>query len=146
MKRNAVKTNTLQNILRITLGLFMILAATGHLTFLRKEFQAQVPDWVPMDKDMVVILSGVVELLLGLGMLFSGKRKIEMGIILAVFYILVFPGNIAQYLNETDALGLDTDQKRLIRLFFQPLLILATLWSTGVFHSSLRKDKSIRKK
>jgi len=109
----------------------MIGAAIAHFTFARADFQAQVPDWIPMDKDLVVLLSGIPELLLGLAMVFWTKQKVYIGLILALFYILVFPGNIAQYTGEYDAFGLDTDQKRLIRLFFQPVLIFWALWSTG---------------
>jgi uncharacterized membrane protein len=129
----SVETSTLQNVFRVILGSFMILAAAGHLTFQRAEFQAQVPHWMPMDKDLVVILSGVVEFMLGVWMVFFTKTKVYAGITLAVFYVLIFPGNVAQYLNGTSAFGLDTDQKRLIRLFFQPVLILWALWSTGAF-------------
>lgn len=109
----------------------MIWAAISHLTLQREEFQAQVPDWIPLGKDLVVILSGIVEFLLGFGMVFLAKHKVKIGIALAIFYVLIFPGNIAQYINGTDAFGLDTDQKRLIRLFFQPVLIAWALWSTG---------------
>jgi uncharacterized membrane protein len=124
-------TSKLQNFVRILLGLFMIAAAIGHFTFQRDDFQAQVPNWVPLSKDLVVILSGIVEIMLGLAMLFLGEYKAKVGIALAVFYILIFPGNIAQYVNGTSAFGLDTDQARLIRLFFQPVLIFLALWSTG---------------
>jgi uncharacterized membrane protein len=126
-----IQTTKTQNFFRILLGIFMITAAIGHFTFQRTDFQAQVPNWVPMDKDLVVILSGIVEIALGLGMLFLKKYRVYVGITLAIFYVLVFPGNIAQYLNGTSAFGLDTDQARLIRLFFQPVLIFLALWSTG---------------
>jgi len=126
-----IQTTKTQNFFRILLGIFMITAAIGHFTFQRADFQAQVPNWVPMDKDLVVILSGIVEIALGLGMLFLKKYRVYVGIALAIFYIMVFPGNIAQYLNGTSAFGLDTDQARLIRLFFQPVLIFLALWSTG---------------
>jgi len=129
---NNTETTTLQNIARVILGSFMIFAAIGHFTFLRQEFQAQVPQWMPISKDAVVILSGIVELSLGLGMIFWTKQKVKVGIALAIFYILIFPGNIAQYVNQIDAFGLDTDQARLIRLFFQPVLIVWALWSCGV--------------
>ena len=126
-----IQTTTLQDILRITLGVFMVFAAIGHLTFLRKEFQAQVPDWVPFSKDFVVVASGVVELVLGLAMIFLVGLKIWVGIALAIFYVLIFPGNIAQYVNHTNAFNLNSDTARLIRLFFQPVLILWALWSTA---------------
>ncbi len=127
------KTTTFQNVMRIVLGSFMILAAIGHFTFQRADFQAQVPNWIPLSKDLVVILSGVVEISLGLAMIFWTKQKVRVGIALAIFYVLIFPGNIAQYLNGTSAFGLDTDHARLIRLFFQPVLIVWALGSTGVF-------------
>jgi len=119
--------------MRVVLGSFMILAAIGHFTFQRADFQAQVPNWIPLEKDLVVILSGVAEISLGLAMIFWTKQKVKVGIVLAIFYVLIFPGNIAQYMNGTDAFGLNTDQSRLIRLFFQPVLIVWALWSTGVF-------------
>lgn len=127
------KTSILQNIMRVVLGSFMILAAIGHFTYQRADFQAQVPNWIPLQKDLVVLLSGIVEISLGIAMIFWTRQKVKIGIILAVFYLLIFPGNIAQYLNGTPAFGLDTDKARLIRLFFQPVLIVWALWSTGVF-------------
>jgi uncharacterized membrane protein len=132
-------TSTFQNFIRIVLGLFMIFAAIGHFTFQREDFQAQVPNWVPLSKDLVVLLSGVVEILLGLAMVFLTKYKAKIGIALAIFYVLIFPGNIAQYLNGTSAFGLDTDQARLIRLFIQPVLIFLALWSTGALAYFRRK-------
>jgi uncharacterized membrane protein len=136
------KTSSIQNILRIVLGLFMILAGIGHLTFLRVPFQAQVPDWVPLDKDLVVVLSGIVEITLGAAMVFLSSRKVVAGMALAAFYIAIFPGNISQYITHTSAFGLDTDTKRFIRLFFQPVLIAWALWSTGAWHYLVGKFKN----
>jgi uncharacterized membrane protein len=121
----------LQQVARILLGVFMVFAAAAHFTFQRSAFQAQVPNWIPLSKDLVVILSGVVEIALGLSMVFWTSEKIWVGSALAIFYILIFPGNIAQYTNAIDAFGLHTDRARLIRLFFQPVLVLWALWSTG---------------
>lgn len=120
-----------QKTARIALGLFMVLAGVGHLTFQRKAFQAQVPNWVPIPKDATVVLSGIVEIALGLALIFNKKHRPKVGIALALFYVAVFPGNIAQYLNHRDAFGLDTDRARLARLFFQPVLIAWALWATG---------------
>lgn len=136
------KTTSIQNIFRIILGAIMTFAGIGHLTFQRHEFLAQVPRWLPDDPafmDFIVLSSGVVEILLGLAMIFLWKHKVQVGIILAIFYVLIFPGNISQYTNEIDAFGLNTDQKRLIRLFFQPVLILWALWSTGALNYLLNK-------
>jgi uncharacterized membrane protein len=128
---HTLPTSGLQNVARIILGAFMVLAAVAHFTFQRSEFQAQVPNWIPLSKDLVVILSGVVEIALGLAMVFWTSEKIWVGLALATFYVLIFPGNIAQYTGSINAFGLNTDRARLIRLFFQPVLILWALWSTG---------------
>lgn len=119
---------------RLLLGIFMTYAGFSHLTIARQEFVAQVPVWMqftPEFTDFVVLASGVVEIVLGLGMLFLWKKKAIVGALLALFYVLIFPGNINQYVNHIDAFGLDTDQARFIRLFFQPVLIFLALWSTG---------------
>ena len=126
--------NYVKTFMRILLGLFMTYAGVSHLTIARQEFVAQVPTWLqfsPGFTDFVVLASGVVEIALGLGMLFLWKKKSIVGALLALFYVLIFPGNINQYVNDIDAFGLDTEQARFIRLFFQPLLIFFALWSTG---------------
>ena len=133
MKKNS-KTTVTQNVFRILLAVFMIYAGYSHLTFNRIDFQAQVPDWLPLSKDLVVILSGIVEITLGLGLAFWKNKRIHFGWVLALFFILVFPGNIAQYLDGKDAFGaLDSDRARLIRLFFQPVLIVWSLWCSGAW-------------
>lgn len=133
MKRE-VETSLTQNIFRVLLALFMIYAGFSHLSFNRIEFQAQVPDWVPLSKDLVVILSGIVEMILGLALLFWKRQRAIMGWALAIFFVLIFPGNVAQYLDGKDGFGaLDSDRARLIRLFFQPVLIAWALWSSGAW-------------
>ena len=134
--RRETHTTTLQNVARGLLGTFMVVAGTGHLTFARQAFQAQVPDFVPEDKDTVVLQSGVLEIGLGLALLLlKGKNRVRMGLGLAVFYAAVFPGNVHQYTHRISAFGLDTDAKRLARLFFQPVLIGAALYSTGAWQA-----------
>jgi uncharacterized membrane protein len=120
---------------QLLLGSFLLTAGISHLGSNRIEFQAQVPSYLPLDPDFVVVASGVVEIALGLlliiTLLIYKKYRRVVGIITAIFFILIFPGNINQYLNQIDAFGLDTDQKRLIRLFFQPPLVVAALWVSG---------------
>ena len=125
------RRDSIRTIGRWTLGAALIVAGTGHLTVQREEFQAQVPSWFPVDDDAVVIVSGIVELLLGAALILSGRRSAPVGVVAAGFFIVIFPGNIAQYVEHTSAFGLDTDAKRFARLFFQPLLVLWALWSTG---------------
>jgi len=122
---------------QVLLGAALIYAGITHLTTSRLEFQAQVPTWVPLSADFVVLASGVVEIVLGLALASLQYRR-QVGWITAAFFVAIFPGNISQYVNGIDAFGLDTDQARLIRLFFQPLLVLWALWATG----GLKKYKS----
>ncbi len=129
-----MKTTLSQKIARVLLGSAMILAGIAHLTFKRREFRAQVPRWLtsnPGRMGLVVLASGVVEIALGLTPIFAVKNRVRMGIALAIFYVLVFPGNISQYTHHINGLSLNTDTKRFTRLFFQPVLIFWALWSTG---------------
>lgn len=140
-----MQTNRLQNVFRILLGSFMLLAGIGHVTFQRTAFLAQVPRWLPDDPafmDFVVVASGVAEVLLGLAMIFLVKLRPHAGLALAIFFVLVFPGNISQYTNGISAFGLDTDEKRFIRLLFQPVLVLWALWSTNGWKLLSRSRRS----
>ena len=125
----------IKHIARTLLGAALAYAGITHLTTNRTEFLAQVPTWVPLDADFVVLASGVVEILLGLSLILLIKYQIQIGWITAVFFVAIFPGNISQYVNGIDAFGLDTDQARLTRLFFQPLLVIWALWCTGAWKS-----------
>lgn len=127
------KTTIVQNVFRIILGLFILTTGIGHLTFQRVEFLAQVPPWLPFSADFVVLASGIVEILLALSLLFLTKQRTTVGWALAIFFVLVFPGNIAQLMEHKDAFGLDTDLKRWLRLPMQPVLIFLSLWSTGAW-------------
>ena len=118
---------------RLLLGAFLLLAGISHLTVSRVAFRAQVPRWVPIDADFVVLASGIVEITLGLALLLLVRRQVIVGVIVAVFFLLVFPGNISQLVTHTDSFGLNTDLARGIRLLFQPLLVVWALWSTGAW-------------
>lgn len=131
---------TAQKLGRIVLGSLMTLAGIGHLSFARAEFQAQVPAWVPVPPDVVVLASGVVEIALGLAMIVMAKRRAVVGLLLAAFFVAIFPGNIAQWVHHRDAFGLNSDRARLVRLFFQPVLIAWALWSTGAWRILRRRS------
>jgi uncharacterized membrane protein len=120
---------------QLALGAFLLSAGISHLGSNRTEFLAQVPTWLPLNADFVVVASGLVEITLGTllittVLIFKRYRR-QVGLITAIFFIFIFPGNINQYVNQIDAFGLDTDTKRLIRLFFQPPLVVWALWSSG---------------
>lgn len=124
-----------RTVLRWLLGGALIGAGVGHLTAQREEFRAQVPDWFPVEDDAVVVGSGIVELALGAAVIGLPRHRVLVGTIVAAFFVVIFPGNIAQWAEGTDAFGLDTDRKRFARLLFQPLLVVWALGSTGAWQA-----------
>lgn len=128
---------------RWLLGAFLVFAGVGHLTFARQSFVAQVPQWLPLPVDLVVVASGVVEIALGLSLIVLARYRVVVGWVAAVFFLAVFPGNIEQFIRGTDAFGLESDLARGIRLVFQPLLVLWALWSTGAWKAWRQRRASI---
>ncbi len=122
-----------RTIARVALGLVLLVAGIAHLTFGREEFTAQVPDWLPVADDLVVVGSGVVELALGASLIALPRHRVAVGWLSAAFLVAIFPGNIAQYVNQVDAFGLTSDGARAARLVLQPLLVLWALWSTDAW-------------
>jgi uncharacterized membrane protein len=118
---------------RVVLGTLMVGAGVSHLTVARTEFQAQVPSWFPLDEDLTVLVSGVAEIGLGATFVALPRQRRLVGGLLAAFFVAIFPGNIAQYVEGNDGFGLDTDTTRLVRLFFQPVLVLWALYGGGFF-------------
>ena len=130
----------IKKVAQVSLGLFLALAGISHLGSNREEFRAQVPTWLPFDADFVVLASGIIEIILGLLLIALWKFRRIIGWVVALFFIAIFPGNVSQYINGIDAFGLDSDRERLIRLFFQPILVLWALWSTEAW----QKYRSLR--
>ena len=124
---------------RLLLGSILLFAGTSHLTFARRPFRAQVPPWVPLDPDLVVLLSGAAEITLGASLIFLPRRRKLVGLIAGTFFVAIFPGNIAQYTHHRSAFGLDTDQKRFLRLFFQPVLVAWALWATDAWQGARQR-------
>lgn len=138
------KTSPVQSLFCILLGGFLLFAGLGHLTVLRQEFLAQVPAWLPVNSNLVVVISGIVEIILGVGLIIlPGKYRTIAGWATAAFFVLIFPGNISQYINRIDAFGLNSDLSRFLRLFFQPVLVVWALWSSGAWQA-WRNRKPIR--
>ncbi|MFT4262889.1 MAG: hypothetical protein QM572_05885 [Nocardioides sp.] len=130
--------STSRTVARLVLGSLMVGAGVSHLTVAREEFQAQVPDWFPIDTDVTVLASGAVEIALGASFVAVPRRRRTIGPLLAAFFVAIFPGNVAQYAEHTDAFGLDTDTKRLVRLFFQPVLVAWALFGGDVLRRRTR--------
>ena len=134
-RKSVYRTSLLQTIFRLFLGAALFIAGLGHLSWLRVEFQAQVPTWLPLDPDLVVVLSGVIEIGLGLALMLLPRYKVALGWITAVFFVLIFPGNVSQYINQVNAFGLDSDLARALRLLFQPVLVIWALWCSGAWQA-----------
>ena len=133
MTSTRTSASTGRTVARIVLGAVLVFAGLSHLFWSRVAFQAQVPDWLPFDKDFVVVASGIVEIVLGLALIALPRYRVVVGWVVAAFFVAIFPGNISQFVAGTDSFGLNDDLSRGIRLLFQPLLVLIALWSTGAW-------------
>ena len=129
----APPTSRAQDVGRFVLAAGLLAAGSAHFFWAREEFRAQVPSWVPVDDDVVVLASGAVEIALGIALLVARRHRVVFGWVTAAFFVVIFPGNVAQYVEGTDAFGLDSDGARAARLAFQPALVAAALWSTGAW-------------
>ncbi|MBA3947775.1 MAG: hypothetical protein H0X37_24875 [Herpetosiphonaceae bacterium] len=130
LEHTPARPGIMQTVFRLMLGATLLFTGTSHLTWARTEFRAQVPRWLPLSADLVVVASGFIEIALGGALVALQRRRTTVGWIVAAFFGAIFPGNISQYVNHVDAFGLDTDWARALRLLFQPLLVL---WSTGAW-------------
>ncbi|WP_277212181.1 DoxX family protein [Isoptericola croceus] len=133
LTRPSPRTSVPRTLARIALGLALVGAGVSHLTVARGEFQAQVPGWFPVDEDVTVLASGVAEIAIGGSLVVLSRWKVAVGLVAAAFFVVIFPGNVAQWLEGKDGFGLDTDAKRLTRLPFQVVLVALALWSTGAW-------------
>ena len=124
---------TARSIARWLLGAALVFAGLSHLFWARDTFRAQVPQWIPLDVDLVIVASGVVEIALGAALVLLPRRRVAVGWVVAAFFVAVFPGNVNQLVTHTDAFGLDSDLSRWLRLPFQPLLVAWALWSTDAW-------------
>ena len=132
----------LRRVPQLVLGIALAYAGVGHLTTSRVEFQAQVPTVFKDYADFVVLASGVVEIVLGVGLIAVWKYRAQIGVLVALFFIAIFWGNISQYVNQVDAFGLNSDRARFVRLLFQPLLVAWALGSTGAWGMIVTRVKS----
>lgn len=139
------KLSSTQNIFKKILGVFLVCIGISHF-IVQEEFINQVPLWLPLEYDTVVLISGAIEISLGTLLLFLPKQRIGLGWMITTYFILIFPGNISQYVNQKDAFGLDTNELRLYRLFLQPILIGWTLWATGAWDNLINNQSQISDK
>lgn len=127
------RDSPLRTVARWVLASFLAIAGVGHFAN-ADEFLAQVPTWMPWP-ETVVAVSGVVELLLAFSLIALGRWRTQVGWIVAGFFVAVFPGNISQFITQTDGFGLDSDTARAVRLLFQPVFVVWALWCTGAWRA-----------
>ena len=139
LRSNPPATSAPRVLARALLGAALVFAGVSHLTFARAAFYAQVPPWLPLNATFVIVASGVVEIVLGAALAALPRYRVALGWVTAAFFVVVFPGNVSQFLTHSSAFGLDSDLSRGIRLLFQPLLVVWALWCTGAW-SSLRRS------
>lgn len=117
------------------MSLLYIIIGVKH--FIDPEFFiAIVPPNIPFKKE-VVLISGLIEILLGILLLFNQTRKFaSWGIILLL--ISVFPANIYLYISEhpREILGI-TKNQALFRMPFQIPLIIISYWHTKESQSKM---------
>jgi uncharacterized membrane protein len=132
--------NLIKRIPQSVLGITLIFTGVGHLTTRRLEFQAQVPNQLQQWANEVVLASGVIEIALGISLLILWRQRFLVGWATAIFFTAIYWGNISQFINGTDAFGLDTGNERFARLFLQPILVAWALLSTGAWKFDRHKD------
>ena len=124
----------LRTFARALLAALLVVAGLAHLTVLRRGYRIAVPDWATRllrtDKDMIVVASGAVEIVLGVAFIGLPRERRRIGTAIAAFFVAVFPGNVHQWRTGASAPGLDTDRRRAARLLLQPVLVIWAVWAT----------------
>lgn len=116
--------------MRLALALALLLIGVDHwLTPAR--YLAMMPPYLPWHLELV-LLTGACELAGALGLLWSRTRRLAGGL-LALYFVCVFPANLHNALHGLSVDGLPSVQWYYwLRLPFQPLIILWTLYAAGL--------------
>ena len=115
-----------KSIIRWTLAALFFSVGVLHFTFLREDFAAIVPP--PFEnKDAIVLITGVMEVLGGLGLILPATNRWAR-ICLILFLIAVFPANVYGVTNNVLFRG-QPHPPLSLRLPLQVLLIALIWWS-----------------
>lgn len=116
----------MRKILAILLGLFFIAAGINH--FAHPVFYVRmVPPYLPVHA-LLVQISGVCEILGGVGLLLPATRRIAAFGLIALL-IAVFPANVQMALHPELYRDIGTETAFLIRLPLQIILIGLVWWA-----------------
>jgi uncharacterized membrane protein len=92
-------------------------------------YLAMMPPWIPLHLELV-LFAGAAEIAGGAGLLIPRLRRLA-GVMLALYFVAVFPANLHNALNCLSVEGLpQAGRYYWLRLPFQPLAIWWALYST----------------
>lgn len=118
---------------RIAMCVMLLFTALGHFVF-TKGMEMMIPDFIPFRKELVY-LTGLLEIMLGIGLLFSSTRGYSAWILI-IFFILILPANIKAAIEHIDIQKGTFDGPGLKYLWFRiPLQLFFILW---VYVSSIK--------
>lgn len=137
---------TKRNALRAGLSLAFLFIGIDHL-LTPDRYELMMPTWVPYPSQ-TIFLTGVCEIAGALGLWLKPTRWLA-GVSFALYAVAVSPANIQNWINATQGIlveGLPTDPSYyLLRLGFQPVIILCALYAGTVWPSSKPKTLDLSK-
>jgi uncharacterized membrane protein len=117
--------------LRLGLGLALVVAGVAHLVN-PVPFEQHLPSWVPAT-ELLVLVSGIVEIALGIALLLARHGRRRLGQATALFFIAVWPANIYVALAGVDVEGQPGGLYPWLRVVVQPAFIALALWCTSAW-------------
>ena len=113
---------------RLGMAVALAFAGASHL-FIATPFIQHLPTWVPLRVEIVVV-SGLVEIALGIALLLAPPTRRRVGVVLALYFLAVFPGNVYVAVFDVEVDGQPGGVYPWVRLPLQLLFIAWALWST----------------
>ena len=122
-------TGLLQNILSVVLGMFFLNVGIAHFQD-PKWFEPIVPA-ILGDPTFWVLVTGVMEIGLGLGLIIPKTRKYS-GLLMALFLVAIYSANLNMWINDVPLEGKTfATIWHILRLLGQILMIVTALWVGG---------------
>lgn len=112
-------------VLVVPLAALMVSAGIGHFVF-DDDFASIVPAALPAPY-AIVYVTGVMEILLGLGLLVDRTRR-PTALALIPFLVAVFPANVNMAVNAIPAFGASTDPWLLYGRLPLQLVLIGWAW------------------
>ena len=113
---------------RLALAAGMAVAGVMHLVT-PAPFIQHLPPIVP-GRELVVFASGIVEILFGLALIRPARARSLIGLLLAAYFVAVFPGNVYVAVAGIDVVGQPGGIYPWLHLPLQGMFIALALWST----------------